>query len=72
MKHICPICKKPIELLQDGHCDKEKFLPFCFERCKLIDLGAWFQEEYRLSRTLQSGQPADISDEKDGFGFRKD
>lgn len=22
--------------------------PFCCERCKLIDLGQWLQEEYRI------------------------
>jgi len=24
------------------------FRPFCSERCKLIDLGAWANDEYRL------------------------
>ncbi|AMN49731.1 MULTISPECIES: DNA gyrase inhibitor YacG [unclassified Psychrobacter] len=25
-----------------------KFKPFCSERCKLIDLGAWANEDYSL------------------------
>ena len=25
-----------------------KFRPFCSERCKLIDLGAWASEAYRV------------------------
>ena len=25
-----------------------KFRPFCSERCKLIDLGAWASESYRV------------------------
>ncbi|WP_168382762.1 DNA gyrase inhibitor YacG [Acinetobacter indicus] len=25
-----------------------EFRPFCSERCKLIDLGAWASDEYRL------------------------
>ena len=25
-----------------------KFRPFCSERCKLIDLGAWASETYRV------------------------
>ena len=25
------------------------FRPFCGERCKLIDLGAWAEERYRIS-----------------------
>jgi endogenous inhibitor of DNA gyrase (YacG/DUF329 family) len=24
------------------------FRPFCSERCKMIDLGAWASEEYRV------------------------
>ena len=29
--------------------------PFCSERCKLIDLGQWFNEEQRISRELRPG-----------------
>lgn len=33
------------------------YKPFCSERCKLIDLGAWANEEYRVaaSESLFSG-----------------
>jgi endogenous inhibitor of DNA gyrase (YacG/DUF329 family) len=27
---------------------ENRFRPFCSERCKTIDLGAWANEEYRL------------------------
>jgi endogenous inhibitor of DNA gyrase (YacG/DUF329 family) len=27
---------------------KSAFRPFCSERCKLIDFGAWADEEFRL------------------------
>lgn len=27
--------------------------PFCSERCRLIDLGRWFDEEYRVSREVR-------------------
>jgi endogenous inhibitor of DNA gyrase (YacG/DUF329 family) len=27
---------------------ENKFRPFCGERCKLIDLGAWASESYRV------------------------
>lgn len=27
--------------------------PFCSTRCKLIDLGKWFGEEYRVSEPLR-------------------
>ena len=26
-----------------------RFRPFCSERCKLIDLGAWASEKYRVA-----------------------
>ena len=25
-----------------------KFFPFCSQRCKLIDMGAWFDSEYKI------------------------
>jgi uncharacterized protein len=37
--------------------------PFCSERCKLLDLSRWIEEDYRVS-----GEPADPptdSDEQD-------
>ena len=27
--------------------------PFCTERCRLIDLGKWFDEEFKVSRAVQ-------------------
>jgi uncharacterized protein len=41
----CLICQKPT---QPG----DRFYPFCSERCKLIDLGAWSSEAYVISRPL--------------------
>lgn len=26
-----------------------KFRPFCSEKCKIIDLGAWFEEDYSIA-----------------------
>jgi len=43
MKHRCPICKKPTD--SDAHAD----FPFCSERCRLLDLGAWASEKYVVS-----------------------
>jgi len=40
----CPTCKKIISW-DNHHPDK----PFCSERCKLIDLGAWANEEHCIS-----------------------
>jgi endogenous inhibitor of DNA gyrase (YacG/DUF329 family) len=35
--------------------DASPFRPFCSERCKLIDLGAWADERYRVA----AADPAD-------------
>lgn len=37
----CPICKKPVE-------KENPEIPFCSERCRLIDLGNWASEKYRV------------------------
>jgi endogenous inhibitor of DNA gyrase (YacG/DUF329 family) len=41
----CPTCGKEIEW--DTH---NRYRPFCSERCKLIDLGKWANEEYRVEQ----------------------
>ncbi len=38
----CPLCGK--ETAWEGN----PYRPFCSERCRLIDLGAWSGEEYRI------------------------
>lgn len=42
MKIICPICKKTTTW------EENAWRPFCSEKCKLIDLGKWALEEYRI------------------------
>jgi uncharacterized protein len=43
MKYNCPICKKATDS------DKDAEFPFCSERCRLLDLGAWSAEKYVVS-----------------------
>jgi Uncharacterized protein conserved in bacteria len=38
----CPTCGKEVEYTGN------EFRPFCSERCKLIDFGAWAEGEYAL------------------------
>jgi len=38
----CPICGK--EAAYEGN----PYRPFCSERCKLLDLGNWVAERYRV------------------------
>lgn len=40
----CPNCKNDSIFSPEN-----KFRPFCSERCKLIDLGLWADEEYKIS-----------------------
>ncbi len=41
--HLCPRCQAPT-FWQDN-----LNRPFCSERCKLIDLGAWASESYKIA-----------------------
>jgi uncharacterized protein len=39
-----------------------KFRPFCSERCKMIDLGAWATESYRIPVVEDKDTPeSDVS-----------
>lgn len=42
-QYPCPTCKKPTTW-QDNPTK-----PFCSERCQLIDLGAWANEDYKIA-----------------------
>jgi len=42
MQIICPICRNITTW------EENPFRPFCSERCKLLDLGAWADETYRI------------------------
>lgn len=39
----CPQCGNDAEYSPDN-----KYRPFCTEHCKLIDLGDWAEENYRI------------------------
>ena len=43
MKNHCPTCHAIVNKKDNG-----ATFPFCSERCKLIDLGKWLNEEYRI------------------------
>lgn len=49
----CPTCKKTIPWSTDN-----PYRPFCCERCKLIDLGAWADGTYNIP-----GDQSDITDD---------
>jgi hypothetical protein len=42
----CPICKKEVN-------SSDPFLPFCSDRCRLLDLANWVSGKYVVSTPLQ-------------------
>jgi uncharacterized protein len=50
----CPQCGKAVDWTPEN-----RFRPFCSERCKLIDLGAWANESYRVPVVEASEDPDD-------------
>ena len=57
----CPQCGKGVEWKLEN-----RYRPFCSERCKLIDLGAWATEQYRVPITedkddLESGDAGPLT-----------
>ncbi len=60
----CPACRRPFALSIDPKSSQHQSFPFCSERCKLVDLGAWLDAEYRIP-----SQPDEESEDAlyDGF-----
>ncbi len=52
----CPTCKQRVE-------PDAKTFPFCSERCRLVDLGNWLDEKYRVPN--DDGGAADDSSGKE-------
>lgn len=50
----CPQCGKESEF------SGNEFRPFCSGRCKLLDFGAWADEEYNLPAESSELNAADI------------
>jgi endogenous inhibitor of DNA gyrase (YacG/DUF329 family) len=50
----CPHCGKNMEWTIAN-----RYRPFCSERCKLIDFGAWATEKYRVPVAEEKDQPED-------------
>jgi len=50
----CPTCSAAVSWTTDN-----RWRPFCSERCKLIDLGQWAAEKYRV--------PAEEQEPEDEF-----
>lgn len=49
----CPSCRKPVVWGPAS-----AFKPFCSDRCRLLDLGAWASEKY----AIPSATPPDLDE----------
>jgi endogenous inhibitor of DNA gyrase (YacG/DUF329 family) len=39
----CPTCRRDVEWSEAS-----QYRPFCSDRCRLIDMGAWLTEQHRI------------------------
>jgi uncharacterized protein len=53
MRIRCPICRR-----EEDAPDHHAWRPFCSRRCKMIDLGNWLDEVYRIARPLPNDADA--------------
>lgn len=52
----CPICGRQNDFFT------EPLGPFCSTRCKMVDLGKWFGEDYKISEPLRPDHLADYEE----------
>jgi endogenous inhibitor of DNA gyrase (YacG/DUF329 family) len=51
MAALCPTCRKPVLPRRENPSS-----PFCCPRCRLVDLGRWLGEEYRVAEAPADGE----------------
>lgn len=59
----CPTCGKPVEWRKEN-----RYRPFCSERCRQIDLGAWASGEYSVPGGPESVSGPGGADGGDAMG----
>ncbi|HEY2675634.1 MAG TPA: DNA gyrase inhibitor YacG [Steroidobacteraceae bacterium] len=47
----CPTCRREVEFSPAS-----LYRPFCSDRCRLIDLGAWFSEQHKIPEESTSAE----------------
>lgn len=61
MRYVaCPRCGSQVPWTPAS-----RWRPFCSERCKMVDLGAWATEEYRVPAVEDKRRQADDLDARD-------
>lgn len=63
MDYKCPVCGKVIpSATSDSDGRKQmnaRYFPFCSKRCRLVDLGAWLEGNYRIPTREQPEETPD-------------
>jgi len=60
--YTCPTCGKQVRV------DRREALatrPFCCQRCKMVDLYKWFNEQYRISDPLATDADGKLNEQSD-------
>ncbi len=57
----CPQCHTPLTV----EAAQTAAAPFCSPRCKLLDLGGWLGERYRISEPLDTAELTALLETKD-------
>ncbi|MFI4869772.1 MAG: DNA gyrase inhibitor YacG [Steroidobacterales bacterium] len=57
----CPTCQRAIEWSEQF-----PYRPFCSERCRLIDLGAWLSAQHAIPGTAAEGPDESSPGTSDG------
>ena len=56
---LCPTCQRPVEWSEQF-----PWRPFCSERCKMVDFGAWITERHVIPSD-SAEEPTDFDNEDD-------
>jgi endogenous inhibitor of DNA gyrase (YacG/DUF329 family) len=57
----CPICKKEVALDNPN-------MPFCSDRCRIIDLGNWASEKYVISTPTRQNEIEELEEPEPSEG----
>jgi endogenous inhibitor of DNA gyrase (YacG/DUF329 family) len=57
----CPICKKEVALDNPN-------MPFCSDRCRIIDLGNWASEKYVISTPTRQNETEEYEESEPSEG----
>jgi uncharacterized protein len=59
----CPICKKDVAF-------DNPYMPFCSDRCRIIDLGNWAAEKYVISTPTRQNEIDEFDESEPPEGLR--